>query len=162
MTKAEAARITLGTQTYDLALPQTWLDQTAEKLKELWDYEEILDSLVWFYPEGDPFGRPCAITAEGNEILKVINSLVREPFRFPLTERPADRTREGLDILAFDLHYLFGRRNSSDTWVTMLTDLMHDAPLCAAYLIAKATDLFVGEYRTAFVQSLANLVEEMP
>lgn len=68
----------LPTATYDVALPQEWLDAATELLcsyrysEELEAKQDCYDFIrfntVWLYQEGDPFGSPDYITTDMSEI----------------------------------------------------------------------------------------------
>ncbi len=96
MTVAEAARLVLGEQTFDTALPQQWLDGCVDALAAHGDerpkhviYRGILANFVWAYDRQAPvFGRPCALTHAGNGLLIAINAVTGTCW--PLTENPVD------------------------------------------------------------------------
>lgn len=90
LTIREAAAAILGDATYDTALPQPWLDAVADLplIKDLgYTYGEILASFVWSYDQqAGIFGRPCALSVTGNEILALVNAY--QGSHYPLTENP--------------------------------------------------------------------------
>ena len=79
MTKEQAA-IKKGLKVYDVALPQTWLDEACLKLrlsgktdnKNL--YDTILSGTVWCY-DRSLFGEPVALTNEAEKLLTLLVGL---------------------------------------------------------------------------------------
>jgi hypothetical protein len=57
----------------DYALPQNWLDDTAQRLKDKYSYDTIRVSLVVDYRDYSNMGKFLPITSEGVEILKLLN-----------------------------------------------------------------------------------------
>jgi hypothetical protein len=49
ITKGELAKQVYGDATYDIAVPQPWLDSVVEQLKV--DYHVFLSGVVWLYPD---------------------------------------------------------------------------------------------------------------
>ncbi len=66
MTKKEIIqKMELEKETFDYALPQTWVDEVSKKTGD-----EIAPHFVWLYDkEGGLFGRPSSISLKGNRIL---------------------------------------------------------------------------------------------
>jgi hypothetical protein len=60
--KSDLARARYGAQTFDCALPQTWLDEmTARGI-------DARPHFVWLYPAGDIFGFAAPIDSAGDAI----------------------------------------------------------------------------------------------
>lgn len=96
MTVEQAVKLVLPEgATFDYALPQTWMDRTTERLmtldkhrgKERYEvYRLAYGHFVWAYDEPHGvFGRPCALTTTGNEVLRDLRRFGEE---WPLTENP--------------------------------------------------------------------------
>jgi hypothetical protein len=66
-----------GLKSYDVALPQDWLNRSARKLSELptacltrdQAYDKLLFGTVWNYPEGSIFGTPFYLYQELDEVM---------------------------------------------------------------------------------------------
>jgi hypothetical protein len=86
MTKDDAAKyIGIKGQTYDYALPETWVDSIVGLTGHTGS--AICGNLVWLYDEANrTFGRPCALTTDGNKIIEDVNSACGT--HWPLTENP--------------------------------------------------------------------------
>ena len=77
ITKEEAAQ-RLGLKVYDVALPQTWLDESCLTLRvhsskdaEIPDnlYDTFLSGTVWCYDAAWVFGEPVALTDTAHRLL---------------------------------------------------------------------------------------------
>ena len=77
LTKDAAARA-LGLRVYDLALPQTWLDDAVLNLKTAMPsgdlYMTLLSGTVWCYDKG-VYGRPVALDEKTLELLVKLTEL---------------------------------------------------------------------------------------
>ncbi len=68
ITKGELAKQVYGDATYDIALPQQWLDDAVEELGV--DYHVFLSGVVWLYPNPDSpksgtiLGLPAPLTID--------------------------------------------------------------------------------------------------
>jgi hypothetical protein len=78
MTKLELAEKLLADKTYDLALPQPWVDDVADLLKRrgsIWEYRDITYGFVWLYDkEAGMCGRPFPLTYQARRILMMVEN----------------------------------------------------------------------------------------
>ena len=79
MTKDEAAK-KAGLTVYDCALPQQWLDNTAESVSKALYIDKdaayciIAGGVVWSYDEYKLLGAPVAITQEARNLKKFFDT----------------------------------------------------------------------------------------
>ena len=59
----------LGLKAYDTALPQPWVDDMREH-----HGFDVRGHFVWNYDGSSTFGRPFPLTAEGEELMKVVDA----------------------------------------------------------------------------------------
>lgn len=79
---------TRGTQagliTFDTALPQPWLDSTANMMADIYDrdrdecYDRIRCNTVWCYDNTPIFGAPVALTPQLARELANLEAILRE------------------------------------------------------------------------------------
>jgi hypothetical protein len=72
-----------GLASYDVALPQSWLESTASSLaahtgKHRQDcYDWILSTTVWNYPKGNICGEPFYLTKDLHDVATKVDGRVR-------------------------------------------------------------------------------------
>jgi len=95
-----AAAEMLELETYDIALPQGWLDDVSRNLQVIVNKEKatsglsdpenmsaiLLSTVVWYYPKGSTFGMPYPLTVRGAMLLKMADRLMQTNYMEALPE----------------------------------------------------------------------------
>jgi len=95
-----AAAEMLELETYDIALPQGWLDDVSRNLQVIVNKEKatsglsdpenmsaiLLSTVVWYYPKGSIFGMPYPLTVRGAMLLRMADRLMQTNYMEALPE----------------------------------------------------------------------------
>lgn len=158
MTAGEAARLVLGEgATWDAALPADWVNKVVEQCGEHVTHATIYREFVWAYDGRWRIGgRPCPLTTKGNAVLRTINAHLGS--NWPLTLRPADRTAEGLQMIAAEIFDTFWCGNISDARERVALLAREDVG-AGIYVAAVLTATFgEGERRSDWLRAMEGLL----